>query len=350
MPATMTAPPKVAESRVARAEEEPKLNVEVSFEKGLARPRYSHIKYGGPLALPAGWEMHPGFIAYGTPDIRVEVAIKEQLFRFQRDAAGLPMLHIGHVTNPFFPPLRAAFLGSDPGKPESNRCTLIWRAVGDAHQSAGYILYVTDQTGMNLRAIPLAIGNLELQQLMRQQAEQNLRDGKLAAQRSDPVEFSDSNQLHLELWKEGGRIHYSIFDYDFLGKLPITFDPLFRFAPDREYVIHFKATRGLRFEPYPPPDKRGRADSKKEIYPKIDWYNSVTATRVRQPERVRIKPVDETSFYMIYRPSSLPAPNPHDLPEPGWLTSFFLAGWTEDSPDPIWTDPTVADEGAEDPP
>ncbi len=347
MPATLTKPPMSerpeVEAEKAQAEREEKLRVGISFKKGLTQPRYDHIYYAGDdlpsgiEGLPEGWEIHPAFLAYDAPSLRIDLRIKEEGFFFQRDSTGVPMLQQVHLTNPLYPPLHGCFYRermSTPAVPDLRRCTLLWRDYSRVHRSASYALFAADRGSLNLRTVPLAIGNLKHKDRMQDLAEKKIRSGA-------PLYKLDSRipkpkpDFTLKLWGRAGQIRYSVFDYPHASKLAVTYDPLLRLDPSQEYVLHFEAVDGLKFELVQDAPKEGPK-------PWITWFNAVTCEEITKPKRVEIFPESDTAFTVRFKKASL-----GDPPSNNWLTSFFIAGRL--GGELIWTDPTVGDEGAEEP-
>ncbi len=377
MPATLTAP-RERDVEAMESQDEKRLDLGIYFKgRQLSQPRYDHILYadtsGSKLGLPKGLDMHPAFLIYDAPRSRIELSVKEREgsqelaegFGFQRDPSGMPMIQQGHLSNPVFPPCHGTFYGeretanSSIRVPDFRRCTMIWRDHSRIDRSASYVLFVTDRGGLNLRSIPLAIGNLKHTNLIQEQIKNGVyagsgmnSGGPVRAMTDEAGKTEKPLRFTLQLEAVAGQIRYSVFKYRDDRYMDIAPDPLFNLDPARSYVFKFRAMGDLEFDP----------DNK--TVPMISWYNSVTAQPVKQPTRVRVFGAGKKEFKMKFKAltGQRRLAVQGELPAPRWLTSFFIAGRVPDpdearrmnSDEPkkmrwIFADPTLVEPEEEDP-
>ncbi len=352
--ATLTREP---EARASHGEK--RLDIGVYFKDGkLTRPRYDHILYadtsGNKLGLPRNLEMHPAFLVHNHPRSRIELKIKAgedsgelaEGFEFQRDSTGTPLLYQGHQSNPIYPPIQGLSYGERETSiskvlvPDYRRCTMTWCDFGRVDRSASYFFFVADKTSLNLRAIPLAIGNLKHRGRMQEQAEAELEAGgkPVAGSRGAGDAIAPGTvKFTIKLTEVAGQIRYSVFKYQNDDYLDIAPDPCFRLYPGQDYLLRFRTSEGLKLKLY------------NSSTPAIAWYNSVTAQSVSQPEKVDVLNVGANKFDLRIRGSAgrRRAADAQGLPAPRWLTSFFIAG--EKDGKTYWGDPTLINPDEEDP-
>ncbi len=321
-----------------------RLPIRIYFEdERISRPKFEHLRYakdGCKKGLPEDVEFHLGFLVSGKPSFEIDVSLKDCGLEatFAREPGGGPWVHMSHITQPLSPPLHGAYFRGD----DFRACRLIWRDSKVSTRSASYSLFVVDESGLNLRALPLLIGNIpeNTRKRMREQARNAsgcTPDSSRAAARRGQGECEPEKNLKLWVYEENGEVRFRIFNYQG-SKTGVSPEPLFNF--DEPIRLDFEAENFDFLEDL----KTGK--------PILSFFNSYNAEKLGEvPESLSIGPLspDRRSFTVTLRdrPRSRGRAKETD-PLVFRLTSFFAVGRARSGQD-LLLDPTFGHEEPEDP-